>query len=144
MTQRPGHELSRTEDVTETASFVRTYILTAGRTRPRHTLSLETVLEPGPGRAGPALPYECEQILTLCRRRRRSVTELAGTLGRPVSAVKILVSDLLDARALVVPVTTAYTASSDPLIGPRPSRQLLEATLAGLKARWSDAYPQAV
>ncbi|MFD5754586.1 DUF742 domain-containing protein [Streptomyces sp. NPDC127044] len=123
----------------ETTVFVRTYTLTGGRTRPRHMLSLETVLEPGPGRAGPALPEECGQILALCRQRRLSVAELAGTIGRPVTPVKILISDLLDVRALVVPVTDAYDSSDS------PTRQLLEALSAGLKARWpdADAYPKA-
>ncbi|MGW2556577.1 DUF742 domain-containing protein [Streptomyces sp. NPDC001635] len=116
--------------------MVRNYTLTAGRTRPRYTLSLDSVLEAGPGRPGPALPEECTRIVSLCQQRRRSVTELAGTLGRPVSVVRILISDLLDARALRVPPSAA---SAD------PTRQLLEALSAGLKARWPDAvsYAQA-
>lgn len=133
-------------EAVDTSAFVRTYLVTGGRTRPRHLLSLDTVLEPDLGRPGPGLPAECEQILALCGRRRRSVTELAGTLGRPVTAVKILVSDLLDASALRVSVTTAYTTSSGSSAGPRPTRQLLEALSAGLKAKWpdADAFPTAV
>jgi hypothetical protein len=71
------------------------------------------------------------------------VTELAGRLGRPVTAVKVLVSDLLDADALVVPVTAPYAASTD--ADARPSSQLLAALSAGLKRKWPDAiaYPQA-
>ncbi|MFD5469613.1 DUF742 domain-containing protein [Streptomyces sp. NPDC127105] len=126
-------------EAAHTAAFVRNYTLTRGRTRSRYTLRLETVLEAGPGRPGPALPEECGRILVLCQERRRSVTELAGTLGRPVSVVRILVSDLLDARALRVPVTATYTESSD------PTRELLEALSAGLKAKWTHAvsYAQA-
>ncbi|ALO97295.1 hypothetical protein SHL15_6258 [Streptomyces hygroscopicus subsp. limoneus] len=124
--------------------FVRTYTLTRGRTKPRHLLGLETVLDAGPGRPGPAQAEECEEILALCRERRRSVTELAGRLRRPVTAVKILVSDLLDADALVVPVTAPY-AASDPDSDGGPSTQLLAALSAGLKRKWPDAvaYPQA-
>lgn len=128
----------------EESTFVRTYTLTRGRTRPRHLLGLDTVLEAGPGRPGPAQAEECEQILALCRAHRRSVTELAGRLRRPVSAVKILVSDLLDADALVVPVTAPYVASdTDSDAG--PSTQLLAALSAGLKRKWPNAiaYPQA-
>ncbi|WP_031045755.1 DUF742 domain-containing protein [Streptomyces sp. NRRL F-5650] len=130
----------------EESVFVRTYTLTGGRTRPRHLLALDTVLDAGPGRPGPAQAEECVQILALCRERRRSVTELAGRLGRPVTAVKVLVSDLLDADALVVPVTSPYAASdtdSDSDAG--PSTQLLAALSAGLKRKWPDAiaYPQA-
>jgi hypothetical protein len=123
--------------------FVRTYTLTRGRTRPRHLLGLDTVLDAGPGRPGPGQAEECEEILALCRGHRRSVTELAGRLGRPVTAVKVLVSDLLDADALVVPVTAPYAASTD--ADARPSSQLLAALSAGLKRKWPDAiaYPQA-
>ncbi|QHC18997.1 DUF742 domain-containing protein [Streptomyces sp. GF20] len=121
-------------------TFVRSYLLTGGRTRPRHVLGLATVLEVGPGRSGSGQPEECEQILALCRERRRSVTELAGRLGRPVPAVKILISDLLDADALVVPVTAAFaTPGTDEAAGPTP--QLLAALAAGLKRKWPDAIP---
>ncbi|MFK0120143.1 DUF742 domain-containing protein [Streptomyces sp. NPDC090994] len=124
------------------SGFVRTYTLTGGRTRPRHRLALETVLETGPRRPGPGQAEECQQIVALCRDHRRSVAELAGLLGRPVTAAKILVSDLLDAGALLVSVTDVYTPSEQ---GARPSPQLLEALSAGLRRKWPDAiaYPQA-
>ncbi|MEV7796546.1 DUF742 domain-containing protein [Streptomyces sp. NPDC087512] len=124
------------------ANFVRTYTLTRGRTKPRHLLGLDTVLDAGPGRPGPAQVEECEEILALCRERQRSVTELAGRLRRPVTAVKVLVSDLLDADALVVPVTAPTAASH---LAGGPSTQLLAALSAGLKRKWPDAvaYPQA-
>ncbi|WP_438306613.1 DUF742 domain-containing protein (plasmid) [Streptomyces sp. HUAS TT11] len=135
MNPRHPHACS-TDAAGDESSVVRNYTLTAGRTRPRYTLSLDSVLETGPGRPGPALPEECTRIVSLCQQRRRSVTELAGTLGRPVSVVRILISDLLDARALRVPASTA-AASAD------PTRQLLEALSAGLKARWPDAVSYA-
>ncbi|MZD55710.1 DUF742 domain-containing protein, partial [Streptomyces sp. SID5606] len=37
----------------EESAFVRTYTLTRGRTKPRHLLGLETVLEAGLRRPGP-------------------------------------------------------------------------------------------
>ncbi|MFF2506336.1 DUF742 domain-containing protein [Streptomyces sp. NPDC058067] len=130
----------------EDSTFVRTYTLTRGRTRPRHLLGLETVFDTGPGRPGPGQAEECEEILALCREHRRSVTELAGRLGRPVTAVKILISDLLDANALVVPITAPYAASDAATdADARPSPQLLAALSAGLKRKWPDAiaYSQA-
>ncbi|WP_327669435.1 MULTISPECIES: DUF742 domain-containing protein [unclassified Streptomyces] len=130
----------------EDSTFVRTYTLTRGRTRPRHLLGLETVLDTGPGRSGPGQAEECEEILALCREHRRSVTELAGRLGRPVTAVKVLISDLLDANALIVPITAPYAASdADTETDARPSPQLLAALSAGLKRKWPDAiaYSQA-
>ncbi|MGW0822535.1 DUF742 domain-containing protein [Streptomyces sp. NPDC002845] len=126
----------------QTSEFVRTYTLTKGRTRPRYLLGLDTVLEAGPGRPGPGQPEECGQIVALCRLRRRSVAELAGTIGRPVTPVMVLISDLLDADALVVPpVTAAYTTSPGSPDDPRPPRQLLEAVSVGLRKKWPDAVP---
>lgn len=131
-------------DAAEESTFVRTYTLTRGRTRPRHLLGLDTVLDIGPGRPGPGQAEECEEIVALCREHRRSVTELAGRLGRPVTAVKILVSDLLDAQAVVVSVTAAY-ASSDTDADRRPTTHLLAALSVGLKRKFPDAiaYRQA-
>ncbi|WP_097955040.1 MULTISPECIES: DUF742 domain-containing protein [Streptomyces] len=131
-------------DAAEEASFVRTYTLTRGRTRPRHLLGVDTVLGAGPGRPGPGQVEECEEILALCGEHRRSVAELAGRLGRPVTAVKIIVSDLLDAHALVISVTDAYaTSDADP--DERPNPHLLAALAAGLKRKWPNAvaYSQA-
>ncbi|MFJ8980131.1 DUF742 domain-containing protein [Streptomyces sp. NPDC102282] len=131
-------------DAAEDSSFVRTYTLTRGRTRPRHLLGLDTVLDAGPGRPGLGQAEECEEILALCREHRRSVTELAGRLGRPITAVKILVSDLLDAQALVISVTAAY-APSDAAADERPTTHLLAALSVALKRKFPDAiaYRQA-
>ncbi|MFJ2419204.1 DUF742 domain-containing protein [Streptomyces brevispora] len=131
-------------DAAEDSTFVRTYILTRGRTRPRHLLGLETVLDAGPGRPGLGQAEECEEILALCRDHRRSVTELAGRLGRPVTAVKILVSDLLDSQALVISVTAAF-APSDADADERPTTDLLAALSVALKRKFPDAiaYRQA-
>lgn len=123
---------------------MRTYTLTSGRTRARHLLSLETVLEVGSGRPGPGWAEECREIQDLCRQHRRSVAELAGRLGRPVTAVKVLISDLLDADVLVLPVSDPYATSDEESDG-RPTRQLLEALSVGLRKKWPDAvsYRQA-
>ncbi|MFI6374761.1 DUF742 domain-containing protein [Streptomyces sp. NPDC050546] len=115
-------------------AFVRPYLVTRGRARARHWLSPETELEAGSGRAGAGLMEgEYEQIVLLCRQRRRSLAELAGTIGLPLTATRVLISDLVEARVLVVSVTAAYTPtdSSSPA-GDRPPRQLLEALRVGL------------
>ncbi|MGW2769176.1 DUF742 domain-containing protein [Streptomyces sp. NPDC001275] len=127
---------------------MRTFLVTNGRTQARHRLRPETVLAPGPTQPGPRLGEECRVILDMCREERRSLTELAGALGRPLSAVRILVSDLLDARALVVPLPDECTdpdSDSDSPLGPRPAPELLEALSAALKAKWPEAraFPQA-
>ncbi|MBV9026910.1 MAG: DUF742 domain-containing protein [Streptomycetaceae bacterium] len=125
----------------EDSTQVRPYAVTSGRTQPRHLLSLESVLEAGSAEpAGTASP-EAAQILALCRSHRRSIAELSGTIGQPVPVVKVLVSDLLDARALWLPVTTPFYDSPT---GPRPHTQLLEAVSAGLRNLWPDAASKAV
>ncbi|MFJ6705669.1 MULTISPECIES: DUF742 domain-containing protein [unclassified Streptomyces] len=127
-------------------AFVRPYLATGGRTRPRHWLSPETVLVAGSGRAGPGLSEEAyQQIVQLCRQRHRSVAELAGTIRLPLTAVRVLISDLVDARVLVLSVTAAYTPADSPdsPVGDRPTQQLLEALRAGLTRKWSDAAAKA-
>ncbi|MEW2117670.1 DUF742 domain-containing protein [Streptomyces sp. NPDC005474] len=119
----------------DTASMVRLYSLTDGRTRPRHHLSLQTVLGPGRRQPGPGLSMESAQIVALCRQRRRPLVELAGTIGLHVTAVKILVSDLIDAGALMVPVPEAPSGRSDV--------QLLESLSAFLKTKYPDAVAKA-
>ncbi|MGV9318244.1 DUF742 domain-containing protein [Streptomyces sp. NPDC003660] len=121
--------------------FVRTYVLVDGRTQPRHLLAVDTVLAAGQGRLGPHRPEECRQIVALCRAHPRSVAELAGHLERPVSAVKVLVSDLVDADALVLPLTNPYSATDD--ADDRPSLQLLTALSAGLRRKFPDAISYA-
>ncbi|MGW3308294.1 DUF742 domain-containing protein [Streptomyces sp. NPDC001073] len=113
-------------------AFVRNYLVTGGRTRARHEFRPETVLDIGPGRGGPGYAEgEYREITRLCRERRRSLAELAGTTGLPLSTTRVLISDLVEARVLRVPVTNAYTSTDAP-IGNRPTTQLLEALRAGL------------
>jgi hypothetical protein len=90
------------------------------------------VLEAGKGRPGPGLlEGEYQEIVQLCRQRRRSVAELAGTLRLPLTATRVLISDLVDARVLALTVTNPYTPTDSPT-GDRPSPQLLEALRVGL------------
>jgi uncharacterized protein DUF742 len=124
----------------EDSTQVRPYAVTSGRTQPHHLLSLESVLEAGLTEPAATQP-EAAQILALCRSHRRSIAELSGSIRQPVPVVKVLVSDLLDARALRLPVTTSFYDSPT---GPRPHTQLLEAVSAGLRNLWPNAAPKAV
>ncbi|MFJ9893576.1 DUF742 domain-containing protein [Streptomyces sp. NPDC091280] len=113
-------------------AFVRNYLVTGGRTRARHEFRPETVLDIGTGRGGPGYTEgEYREITQLCRERRRSVAELAGITGLPLSTARVLISDLVEARVLRVPVTIAYT-STDTQLGNRPTDQILEALRVGL------------
>ncbi|MFF7476986.1 DUF742 domain-containing protein [Streptomyces sp. NPDC008092] len=126
MTSRPGPDVA----LDETASIERMYALTDGRTRPRHVLSMHTVLGPGP-RSPRGVPDESVRIVALCRQRSRPLVELAGTLGLHVTAVSVLVSDLIDASALVLPIPETPGQARD--------TQTLLALSAALRRR----YPQA-
>ncbi|MDH6222731.1 DUF742 domain-containing protein [Streptomyces pseudovenezuelae] len=118
----------------DTADIVRLYALTDGRTRPRHQLDMDTVLGPG-SRSPQGLPEESTRIIALCQERTRPLVELAGMLGLHVTAVRVLVSDLIDAGALKLPV------SDTP--GEDREAQLLRAVAAGLKRSWAHAMAKA-
>ncbi|MYR58061.1 DUF742 domain-containing protein [Streptomyces sp. SID625] len=121
----------------EEAAFVRLYTVTGGRTRPRHVLALDTVVVTGAGRAAPAHAEEHRRITALCRERPSSVAELSGRIGRPVPVVKVLVSDLLDTRALdLLAATPCDTGAAGDA---RPDVQLLAAVMTALRRKWPDA-----
>ncbi|GAQ54841.1 DUF742 domain-containing protein [Streptomyces acidiscabies] len=119
-------------DAVEDGHFVRPYLHTGGRTTPRYPMSLETVLAAGPGRPRPGHTQVHIQVVELCRTHHRSVAELAGRTRLPVTQVKVLLSDLVDDRALYLPATSTDGS-------PVPRRQLLEAALAGLRKKFPDA-----
>ncbi|MCA1223161.1 DUF742 domain-containing protein [Streptomyces sp. 8L] len=68
---------------------------------------------------------EHEAILTLCR-KPRPVGEVAARMNLPVGVVRVLLGDLLDARAIRV------RRPADP--SARPSLRLLKEVLEGLRA----------
>jgi hypothetical protein len=107
---------------------VRPYAVTGGRTRPRHTLRLVSLLRAGRSSPPEVLAPEARAALELCRGELRSVAEIAGLLRQPVQVTKVILSDLIDSGALVlaVPDTTSNTV------------QLMEAVLAGLRNKFSD------
>lgn len=93
----------------------RTYAITGGRTRAHHALRLETQLLPGPAGDLP-LSAEARQVLAACSSRSASVAEIAHAIGRPVWAAKVLISDLLDTGALLLPRSASTRPGSDPHI----------------------------
>lgn len=111
---------------------VRPYMIADGRARPRYEMRLDTVLTaagPGTAGAGTVVP-EAAHALNLCRAADRSVAEIAATIDQPILVTKIILSDLIDAGALVI---AAPAALPDPDTG-RPSPHLLQALLEGLQA----------
>ncbi|MEU9270037.1 DUF742 domain-containing protein [Streptomyces sp. NPDC048251] len=136
MTRPASRDALSDRPVDETDTIVRLYAITDGRARPRHALSLHTVLGPGRRRPHPGIGEESAQIIDLCRQRRRPLAELAGTTGLHVAAVRVLVSDLIDAGSLAVP------ASHTP-DGQDPDLQMLYAVSAGLKRKYPNAAAKA-
>ncbi|MEU7161132.1 DUF742 domain-containing protein [Streptomyces chrestomyceticus] len=106
-----------------TLGDVRPYLITAGRTRPKHTLHLSSTLITRPATRPLHTTAEHEALLLYCSGSAQAVSELSGRLGQPVQAIKVLAGDLLDVGALML-------ANPD---GPTdPEVPLLEALLEGL------------
>lgn len=106
--------------------LVPAYLATAGRARPtRNTLDRLTVLHGAadPATSGPR-PEE-RRLLELLRPGALSLAEAAAHLRLPVSVVKVLVADLVDAGHLRAraPIPDAEL----------PDRQILEKVLDGLR-----------
>ncbi|MEU9167711.1 DUF742 domain-containing protein [Streptomyces sp. NPDC048420] len=120
----------------ETSAFIRDYVVTGGRTRGRHRLSADTMLTAGAGRPRRALAEaEYQQITDLCRVRRRSVAELAGTVGLPLNVARVLISDLVDARVLDLYLVEGsdYERIPGHPLEKRPTSLLLEKLRVGLE-----------
>lgn len=84
---------------------MRPYAITGGRTHhSQHGFALITlVVSRSPDELQPShLEPEAAQILHLCRNRAMAVAEIAALLDLPVSVVKVLCGDLLDASLVLV------------------------------------------
>jgi hypothetical protein len=110
---------------------VRPYAVTGGRTHPRHTMRLVSLLAAGRIKPSAALTPEAECALGLCRAAQRSVAEIASHLGQPVQVTKVVLSDLIDSGVLVMAVPDTPSE-------PHKDPQLLEAVLAGLQRKFSN------
>ncbi|MFG2084684.1 MULTISPECIES: DUF742 domain-containing protein [unclassified Spirillospora] len=103
--------------------LIRPYTVTAGRTHPTVDLDLlSLVVAAGP--LPPAMDPEHGKALEVCR-TPTSVAEVAAHLRLPVIVTKIVLSDLVERRA--IELQTAYSAT-DPT-----DRALLEKLLDGLQ-----------
>lgn len=105
------------------------YALTDGRTRSvGGDLPWETmVTTTGTGEESlPALQFEQARIVGLCR-RPVSVAEVAAELHVPLGVARVLVSDL-HAQGMLIVHVPRFAADG------RPSSELLERLLTGLKA----------
>ncbi|MBC9724220.1 DUF742 domain-containing protein [Streptomyces sp. TRM68367] len=118
----------RWRDGPEAGRYLRPYAITGGRTRhSQHTFTLITLVvarseyETDPGHLEP----EAAQILDLCRDRAMALAEVAALLDLPVSVVKVLCGDLLDASLVLV--------QSPPGRESQPSVELIERVMDGIR-----------
>jgi hypothetical protein len=76
-------------------SFLRPFMLTGGRTRPRlDGLRVETLVQAVPGALAAPLEFEQRYIVELCR-DPVSVAEIAAAVNVPLGVARVLIADLL-------------------------------------------------
>src|SRR5215475_8879896 len=99
--------------------IVRSYVLTGGRTRVHEDFELLThiVTTPAGSRRVDALPPEQREIVTHAM-RPTSVADLASRVDRPVTVVRVILADLLDAGAIAIePPTSLRRLPDDRVLG---------------------------
>ncbi|MGH3378482.1 MAG: DUF742 domain-containing protein, partial [Actinoallomurus sp.] len=106
--------------------LIRPYILTGGRTRPRHALDLHALVHTTEhGRTTTrTLPGEHESIRELCR-SAHSVAEIAALVNVPLGVARILIDDMEDQGLISVTL---------PPQEDEHSVELLSRVLEGLRA----------
>lgn len=104
----------------------RPYTLTRGRTAPRGRFDLISLVVARSGAAVPAgLLPEHREIVRRCG-RPLSVAEVGAALDLPLSTVRVLLGDLVEAGLV--------ETLEPPALSERPSMELLTALLAGLRS----------
>jgi hypothetical protein len=106
--------------------WVRPYTATYGRTQPSTTLDLMSLVKAtGRGRVSlDRLGYEHAEALRLCH-TPIAVAEVAAHLHQPANVAKVLLSDLIDAGAVITKPPAHDSYSNNP--------EILEALLVGLR-----------
>jgi len=112
--------------------LVRTHVILGGRGVPRHDvfhdISIVRVADEALHRADTVLlAPEPRRVLTLCRFGGLSVAEIAAHLRLPITAVKVLLCDLLDSGHIIA-VEQITPAPRD-----HRSHEFLERVLDGLR-----------
>ncbi|MEU5089963.1 DUF742 domain-containing protein [Streptomyces sp. NPDC021356] len=118
----------RRHDEGEAGRYLRPYAITGGRTQhSQHAFTLITLVVARSARESGAahLEPEAAHILDVCRDRALAVAEIAALLDLPVSVVKVLCGDLLDASLILV--------QSPPGRESRPSVELIERVMDGIR-----------
>ncbi len=109
----------------ESASIVRAYAWTGGRTTSEVHLEIETLVSVNE-RSATAVRPEHHEVLALCS-MPRSVAEIAALRGLPLGVTRVLLGDMA-AHGLIDVHRTASSYGED-----RPDSALMERVLAGLR-----------
>jgi hypothetical protein len=87
------------------------YLIAGGRTQPTTSIAIETLVERTAGWSESSR-FEAKRVLDLAR-EPISVAEFSATMQIPLGTTRVLVSDLLDAGALLAHETTEQSEVSD-------------------------------
>ncbi|MGW2560764.1 DUF742 domain-containing protein [Streptomyces sp. NPDC001514] len=103
----------------ETGSMVRPYTVTRGRTRPaaEHRIDLMsrvTALDVAGDRPEQRLDHARSSLLELVRRSARPVAEVAADADLPLTVVRVLLVDLVEAGLVRISAPPAHRGSHDP------------------------------
>jgi hypothetical protein len=125
--EQPGAWELDHDDTQGSASIVRAYAWTGGRTRSHYNFEIETlVTTTGRGHLPTAVTQaDHRAVIALCW-EPKSVAEIAALLSVPLGVAKVLLSDMAEQGLISV----HQTATSD---GDSPDYALLERVLSGLR-----------
>lgn len=101
----------------ETGPLVRPYTVTRGRTRPasEHTIDLMSqVTAIDPAGPEPRLDHARSSLLDLIRREPRPVAEIAADADLPLTVVRVLIADLVEAGLVRVSRPVTHEGMNDP------------------------------
>lgn len=99
--------------------MVRPYTVTRGRTRPaaEHVVDLlSQVTAVESGQPGPRLDHARSSLFDLVRRGARPVAEIAADADLPLTVVRVLLVDLVEAGLVRVSAPVAHEAMRDPVL----------------------------
>ncbi|MFG2192148.1 DUF742 domain-containing protein [Streptomyces sp. NPDC048639] len=107
----------------EAGPMVRPYTVTRGRTRPaaEHAFDLTAWVSAADGgpeaeRAGPRLDHARASLLALIRRGPRALAELAAAADLPLTVVRVVLGDLVDAGLVHIGDPPPATGRPDPAL----------------------------
>ncbi|WP_455354995.1 DUF742 domain-containing protein [Streptomyces sp. SYSU K217416] len=104
----------------ETGPMVRPYTVTRGRTRPAadHVVDLLSQVTAVEAAAAPRprLDHARTSLFALVRRGPRPVAEIAADADLPLTVVRVLLVDLVEAGLVRISPPVAHEAMSDPVL----------------------------